>query len=777
MASNPVNGAAVTFLAPGSGASGTFSNGTATITVNTNASGLATATFTANGTSGGYTVTAKAGAIGPANFLLTNNAGSAANIAATAGTPQNTTISTAFATALQATVTDSGGNLLNGAAVTFLAPGSGASGTFSNGTATITVNTNASGVATATFTANSVAGGYTVTAKAGAIGPANFSLTNNAGAAANIAATAGTPQNTTISTAFATALQATVSDSSGNLLNGVAVTFLAPGSGASGTFSNGTATITVNTNASGLATATFTANGVAGGYTVTAKAGAIGPANFLLTNNAGAAANIAATAGTPQNATISTAFATALQATVTDASSNPVNGAAVTFLAPGSGASGTFSNGTATITVNTNSSGLATATYTANGTAGGYTVTAKAGAIGPANFLLTNNAGPAANIAATAGTPQNTTISTAFATALQAKVTDSGGNLLNGVAVTFLAPGSGASGTFSNGTATITVNTNASGVASATFTANTVAGAYTVTAKAGAIGPANFSLTNNAGAAASIAATAGTPQSAPVSTAYGTALKAIVKDASGNVVSGVTITFTAPASGASGTFAGVNTATTDATGVATAATFTANATGGAFTVNASVAGVATPAPYLLTNVSFTLTLASPGTVQITGGSPANVQLNLTITPTGSPLPTAVNYACMVPAELTGTTCAMNPASTAAGATTGQTTLMITTAASVPSAPGRKDPPATFLLWLMTAALAGLLGIYFAGRQKLLPWRVRPAFLALGLLVIAAGATVGCTTAGLFTPKGPATINVTATSGGAVTSTQVNINVN
>ncbi len=620
---NPLSGVAVTFLAPGSGASGTFSNGTATITVNTNASGVATATFTANGVAGGYTVTAKAGAIGPANFLLTNNAGSAANIAATAGTPDSTTIGTAFPTALQATVTDTGSNPLSGVAVTFLAPGSGASGTFSNGTATITVNTNASGVATATFTANSVAGGYTVTAKAGAVGPANFLLTNLSIPPANIIASVGTPQNATIGTAFSTALQATVTDASSNPVSGVAVTFLAPGSGASGTFSNGTATITVNTNTSGVATATVTANSIAGGYTVTAKAGAIGPANFLLTNNAGPAANIAATAGTPQNATISTAFATALQATVTDSGGNLLNGVAVTFLAPGSGASGTFSNGTAMITVNTNASGVATATFTANSTAGAYAVTAKAGAIGPANFNLTNNAGPAANIAATAGTPDSATIGTAFPTVLQATVTDASNNPVSGAAVTFLAPGSGASGTFSNGTATITVNTNASGVATASFTANNSVGGYTVTAKAGAVGPANFQLTNLALPPANIVATAGTPQNTTISTAFATALQATVTDASSNPVNGAAVTFLAPGSGASGTFSnGTATITvnTNASGLATA-TFTANGVAGGYTVTAK-AGAVGPANFLLTNNA-----GAAANIAATAGTPQNATIS------------------------------------------------------------------------------------------------------------------------------------------------------
>ena len=105
----------------------------------------------------------------------------------------------------------------------------------------------------------------------------------------------------------------------------------------------------------------------------------------------GTQATILATAGTPQSATVSTAFATALQATVKDANNNPVGGVTVTFTAPSSGATGTFS-GSATAMAVTNASGLATApTFTANATAGSYTVTASAPGVSfPASFSLTN---------------------------------------------------------------------------------------------------------------------------------------------------------------------------------------------------------------------------------------------------------------------------------------------------------------------------------------------------------------------------------------------------
>ncbi|MCU1350636.1 MAG: repeat protein, partial [Acidobacteria bacterium] len=585
--SNPIAGAAVTFTPPASGASGTFSGST---TVTTDATGVATApAFTANAALGTYNVTASTTNALTANFSLTNAAPSPAAITAVAGTPQSTPINSAFATALQAKVVDGGNNPLSGISVTFTAPASGASGTFSGST---TVTTDAGGIATApAFTANATAGSYNVTATAGALNT-TFALTNTASTPAAISANAGTPQSATISTTFATALQAKVTDGSSNPVAGVSVTFTAPASGASGSFSGSS---TVTTDAAGLATApAFTANAIAGSYNVTATAGVL-TTTFALTNSAGPAAIITSFAGTPQSAAISTAFTTALQAKVTDASSNPLAGVSVTFTAPASGASGAFS-GSATVT--TDAAGIATApAFTANAIAGSYNVTATAGALNTA-FALTNLATAPATIVAQAGTPQSATVNTAFATALQAKVTDGSNNPLSGVSVTFTAPASGASGTFS-GSATVT--TNASGIATApAFTANATAGSYNVTATAGALNT-TFALTNNAGPAAIITATAGTPQSTNVNTTFATALQAKVTDAGNNPLSGVSVTFAAPASGASGIFAASATVTTNASGIATAPAFTANGTAGSYVVTAT-AGALT-ANFNLTNVA------------------------------------------------------------------------------------------------------------------------------------------------------------------------------
>jgi adhesin/invasin len=93
----------------------------------------------------------------------------------------------------------------------------------------------------------------------------------------------------------------------------------------------------------------------------------------------------------------------------------------------------------------------------------------------------------------------------------------------------------------------------------------------------------------------------GNGQNAPVNTAFASALQVIAKDVNGNPVSGVTVTFTPPAGGAGGSFSGGNTAVTDATGVATAPAFTANATAGHYSVTAAAAGVAATVRFSLTN--------------------------------------------------------------------------------------------------------------------------------------------------------------------------------
>jgi uncharacterized repeat protein (TIGR01451 family) len=122
--------------------------------------------------------------------------------------------------------------------------------------------------------------------------------------------------------------------------------------------------------------------------------------------------SIVPTAGTPQSTAVNTAFPIALKATLTE-SDIPVSGISVTFTAPTSGPRGTFSSGN-TATVVTDANGVATApTIAANSTPGTYNVAATVvGVTDPANFSLTNVAGPTTHFGVTA--PANATAGVAF---------------------------------------------------------------------------------------------------------------------------------------------------------------------------------------------------------------------------------------------------------------------------------------------------------------------------------------------------------------------------
>jgi hypothetical protein len=619
-----LSGATVTFAAPasGSGASCALSATTGT----TDPSGNASVTCTANTTAGGpYNVTAStSGASTSASFALTNTAIPATTLTATSGGGQSATVSTAFALPLVATATDAHGNPVSGVSVTFTAPASGVSGLFATiPPATIDTEVTASnGQATSKiFTANSTVGSYDVVASSGTLTQAIFAETNTAIVPTTLTATSGGGQTTTVSTPFALPLVATVTDSHGNPVSGVSVTFTAPASGASGLFQTTPPSITDTevTDSSGQATSRkYGANQTAGSYNVVASSTGLTSVNFAETNTAGAAGNLTATSGGGQSAAINTAFSLPLIATVTDGHGNPVSGVSVTFTAPASGASGTFATTPPAITDTevSGTNGQATShIFTANSTAGGYNVVASSGTLTSVNFAETNTGSSSGTLTATSGAGQSAVVSTAFTLPLVATATDSHGNPLSGVSVTFTAPSTGASGLFSTTPPAITDTeiTGSNGQATShTFGANSTAGTYNVVVSSTGLTSANFAETNTAGAAANLAATSGGGQSAKISTAFALPLVATVTDAHSNPVSGVSVTFTAPSTGASGLFGTTPPAITDTevtgtNGQATSQIFTANSTaGGPYNVVAS-SGSLTPVNFAETNTTGTTT--------------------------------------------------------------------------------------------------------------------------------------------------------------------------
>src|SRR5207253_2990878 len=160
-------------------------------------------------------------------------------------------------------------------------------------------------------------------------------------------------------------------------------------------------------------------------------------------------------------------------------------------------------------------------------------------------------------------------------------VKDANGNPVAQVAVTFaVAPG--------NGTITgASQTTNASGVATVgSWTLSATAGPNALTATSGSLSgsPVTFTATGTAGAAATIAATSHASKWAAAGTAVGSPPSVLVKDANGNPVAGVAVTF-AVAPGNGTITAGSQ--TTNASGVATVGSWTLSPTAGQNTLTIS----------------------------------------------------------------------------------------------------------------------------------------------------------------------------------------------
>src|SRR5581483_7223466 len=123
-------------------------------------------------------------------------------------------VNTAYAGPIVALVSDSGGNPVPGAVVTFTPPATGASVSFAGGVNTAV--SNAQGLATsAAMTANTVSAWFSVVAVSGSA-TTTFSLDNTPGVGTQVIATSGSGQSTPTNTAFAKPLVATVQDAFGN---------------------------------------------------------------------------------------------------------------------------------------------------------------------------------------------------------------------------------------------------------------------------------------------------------------------------------------------------------------------------------------------------------------------------------------------------------------------------------------------------------------------------------------------------------------------------------
>jgi len=209
------------------------------------------------------------------------------------------------------------------------------------------------------------------------------------------------------------------------------------------------------------------------------------------------------------------------------------------------------------------------------------------------------------NVVITSGSGQSSQVGTNFPNPLAVTVTNNG-TPVSGATVTF----AGAGVSFPNGATAVT---NASGNAQVTARP-TAGGALTITATVtGGNAPATFSESAY-GAAASVRVASGSGQSAYVGFNFTSPLVAVVKDANGNPVPGKTVTF----AGSGVSFPSGATAVSDSNGQASV---TAEPTAaGSLTVNASVAGVGTPASFSETGTA--MVGIGPNGGAIDSGGPA-----------------------------------------------------------------------------------------------------------------------------------------------------------
>jgi hypothetical protein len=308
--------------------------------------------------------------------------------------------------------------------------------------------------------------------------------------------------------------------------------------------------------------------------------------------------------GDQQNGRVGQPLSQPLIAAVTDANGRPVDGATVVFVLtdPAPGAS------IAPDTTTTNADGQATANVVLGTRPGTQTGQVQAlGASGAptatAGFTLTALPENANGIVALSGQDQSGPVNSTLPNPLVVQVADPFGNPIEGVTVTWTVDGGGA---VSAGTTT----TGADGTTSVTRTLGATAGAqHTFAAVDGLVGsPVTFTHTATAGAASGVTIVAGDDQTGPVLTELPQDLVVEVRDAGGNAVPSVAVTWVIGVGGGSVT---PTTSVTDAGGRASAA-WTLGGSPGPNTVNAVVSGIGV--------AGFTATA--------TAGAPARLQIQI-----------------------------------------------------------------------------------------------------------------------------------------------------
>ena len=499
---------------------------------------------------------------------------------------------------------------------------------------TTSVTTSAPGTAAFPSLFLQAAGNYTITASAGSASATSSSFTVNAASAHAIMVWGGSGQSATVNTNFASPFSAFVTDTYGNPVSGATVTFTAPASGAGGTFHATTAggtclatgavqsSCTATTNANGIATSlAFTANGTAGKYTNLSAAISGATTYFTETNTKATLVFLTSAQSFATNNTDSGTSSGSVIIQAQDGAGNPVvvQTTAVTVALAYATTGVTLTTDPASVVIPVGASSVAFTVVSSTSTNGGtFTITATNGSyvLATQTETVLKNASATGN-AFTAIATQNVSPTNQTA-AFPFKITNTTGateyyevSSPNGLLTDESASPSSACLPITNnnnGTITDTVTTDetlpAPSRPSGSYTLDFVVQEYPNTGCTGTVVDlqVDATLTVTAGSASVVSIAGGAGQFTPNGTAFTNALTVFVSDADGNpITSGVTVTFTAPSSGASGMFRASGnggvclasgngiavtscTATTNAYGIASSLSFTAIATAGNYNV-------------------------------------------------------------------------------------------------------------------------------------------------------------------------------------------------
>lgn len=289
----------------------------------------------------------------------------------------------------------------------------------------------------------------------------------------DLAAEAGNNQTGLVGTTLPIPLQAALQNPYTGPIQtpGVSVTFQATAK--LGSFSNPNAV----TNASGVATTSYTLPTTPGTYTITASSAGYATATFTVTATTGGPASLSINSGNSQKAAAKAPLPNPLKVKVKDASGNGVAGVQVTFSDGGAG--GTLSSPTAT----TDSTGVASTSYTTGTKASVVSITASVAGLTPVVFKETVLAGPAAALSIFAGNNQTVQTGAATPKMLQVIVADQYGNPVPKILVTYGDGGAG--GSFAPNPAV----TTSKGIAGSRYTTPAQPGTVTVTASVVGVGP------------------------------------------------------------------------------------------------------------------------------------------------------------------------------------------------------------------------------------------------------------------------------------------------